>query len=185
MRNAGNRLQIEDFLHLLDQQGEALLVDPEGEILDRLRHVSFPFRASSAAHPTHRRQAALEPRVRLVLARVQSSAKPAPTAARGLCGAAFAAGGATAAFMVAILLLSLETAHAIDGAVSKLKSKIATMKAAVAPPAAKAAAHKPKPPPAARASRSTCTRARTRRTRTLSAPDEDVSQGFLTTPEWE
>jgi methyl-accepting chemotaxis protein len=35
-------------------------------------------------------------------------------------------------------------AHAIDGAVSKLKAKVATMKAAAAPPAAKTAAHKPK-----------------------------------------
>ncbi len=35
-------------------------------------------------------------------------------------------------------------AHAIDGAVSKLKAKVASMKAAVAPAAAKAAAHKPK-----------------------------------------
>jgi hypothetical protein len=32
----------------------------------------------------------------------------------------------------------------IDGAVSKLKAKVATMKAAVAHPAAKTAAHKPK-----------------------------------------
>ncbi len=36
------------------------------------------------------------------------------------------------------------SAHAIDGAVSKLKAKVATMKAAAAPPAAKTAAHKPK-----------------------------------------
>ena len=36
------------------------------------------------------------------------------------------------------------SAQAIDGAVSKLKAKAATMKAAVAPPAAKAAPHKPK-----------------------------------------
>ena len=36
------------------------------------------------------------------------------------------------------------SAHAIDGAVSKLKAKVATMKAAVAHPPAKAAAHKPK-----------------------------------------
>jgi methyl-accepting chemotaxis protein len=36
------------------------------------------------------------------------------------------------------------SAHAIDGAVSKLKSKVATMKTAVGPPAAKTAAHKPK-----------------------------------------
>jgi methyl-accepting chemotaxis protein len=35
------------------------------------------------------------------------------------------------------------SAHAIDGAVTKLKSKAATMKAAAAPPAAKTAAHKP------------------------------------------
>jgi methyl-accepting chemotaxis protein len=36
------------------------------------------------------------------------------------------------------------SAHAIDGAVNKLKAKVATMKAAVAHPAAKTAAHKPK-----------------------------------------
>ena len=36
------------------------------------------------------------------------------------------------------------SAHAIDGAVSKLKAKVATMKAAVAHPAAKAGAYKPK-----------------------------------------
>jgi methyl-accepting chemotaxis protein len=36
------------------------------------------------------------------------------------------------------------SAHVIDGAVSKLKAKVATMKAAVAHPAAKTAAHKPK-----------------------------------------
>jgi len=36
------------------------------------------------------------------------------------------------------------SAHAVDGAVTKLKAKVATMKAAVARPAAKTAAHKPK-----------------------------------------
>jgi methyl-accepting chemotaxis protein len=36
------------------------------------------------------------------------------------------------------------SAHVIDGAVNKLKAKVATMKAAVAHPAAKPAAHKPK-----------------------------------------
>jgi methyl-accepting chemotaxis protein len=38
--------------------------------------------------------------------------------------------------------------HAIDGAVTKLKAKVATMKTAAAHPAPKAAAHKPKSPAA-------------------------------------
>ena len=77
------------------------------------------------------------------------------------------------------------SARTIDGAVTKLKAKAATMKAAVAPPEAKTAPRTLRAAGAARASRWTYTRSRTRRTRNSSAPDEDASKGRLTATGWE